>query len=108
MHRGRGSTARDLDRPAALRLLRETARDSGRVFVTQHASRRMRERGITLTQVLRCLRKGHIVEGPVRSLKGNWEMAVEVHTAGDVLTVVAALEIDKHGNCIVVVTTYLR
>lgn len=64
-------------------LLRESAKDSARVFFTQHAEVRMRERGITRTQVLRCLAHGRVVEGPSRDVKGNWIMKLEVVSAAN-------------------------
>jgi len=108
MPRDRNLVIANLTRQEARRLLREIAADSARVFVTKHARKRMRERHITLTQVLCCLRNGRITEGPARSTKGNWEMTVEVLSAGDTVVVVAALDIDDRGEYVLVVTAYLR
>lgn len=60
-----------LDAARARKILQEVAQDSGRVFFSDHAEKQMTRRRITRTQVLKCLRHGHIVEGPVRSIKGN-------------------------------------
>jgi hypothetical protein len=76
----------------AREILREVAKDSARVFFTPHAEKRMVKRKITRTQVIRCLASGQIKEGPARGIKGNWEVAVEAMSAGDVLHVAAALD----------------
>ena len=90
----------------ARQLVREVAQDSARVFFTGHAQRKMRERRITQTQVLRCLAHGQVVEGPTRDMKGNWTMKLEVLSAGDLITVVAALDRDGAGNMIIVITVF--
>lgn len=96
----------DLSRPRAVRLLKEIAVDSARVFITTHAEKRMKERKITRAQVERCLLNGNITEGPARGTQGNWEMRVEVYSAGEPVTVVAALDYDDDGNYIVVITVF--
>ena len=96
----------DLTRPMALRIIKGLAESSENIFVGKHAEKRMRERKITRTQVMRCLQKGHITEGPARSIKGNWEFKMEVFSAGEPVAVVAALDHDENGNYIVVITVY--
>lgn len=66
----------------------------------------MRQRMISRTQVIQCLAKGSITEGPARGTKGNWEMRVEVYSAGQPVTVVAALDNDEIGNQIIVITAF--
>lgn len=95
-----------LTKAKALEILKETSKDSARVFFTEHAEEKMVKRRITRTQVLRCLRHGYIAEGPVRSMKGNWELAIQVLSAGDVMRVAAALDYDDGGNFIVIITAY--
>ncbi len=73
---------------------------------TAHAEKRMRQRKITRTQVLRCLTHGHVIEGPSPSIKGNWEMKMEVMSAGEIVAVVAALEKDDSGNFAVIITVF--
>lgn len=46
------------------KIIRETASCSEKVYSTKHFERRMGERGISMTQVLKCLRSGEFVEGP--------------------------------------------
>ncbi len=97
----------DLSPTTAKRLLSELARDSKRVFFTNHAEERMQQRGISRLQVLRCLQHGNLIEGPARDVHGKWVVTVEVLSAGDVVTVVAALDHDDAGNFVLVITTYL-
>lgn len=74
----------DLSGHAALRIIRTAAADSANVFLTIHASVRMRQRNITMTQLLACLRKGRISEGPAKDvMKGGWKCTVEHYTAGE-------------------------
>ena len=79
--------------------------EDSRVFITNHAKDRMAERGVTRVQVLRCLKRGTITEGPYQDLAhGSWKLNVEAYTAGDLLTVVAAVNADENGERIIVVT----
>lgn len=71
-----------------------------------HAQARMDERGITWRQVVRCLAKGYITEGPAPDQKGGWKVTVETVSAGDQLAVVAAVNKDAQGNKAIVVTTF--
>jgi Domain of unknown function (DUF4258) len=66
-----------MTKPEALRVVRDAARDSARVFLTPHAEQRIYQRKITRTQVLDCLRKGSIIEGPAPTINGEWECTVE-------------------------------
>lgn len=92
---------------SARKVFNELARDSANVFFTTHAEKRMRQRKITRTEVLRCLRAGHITEGPSLSIKGNWEVRMQVASAGAPISTVAALEYDETtGNYLVVITVF--
>lgn len=98
----------DLTPATASQMLAEIADDSSRVMITYHAEERMEERGITRTQVGRCLKHGKFTEGPYKSTKGNWEFTMEVASAGDVVSVVGALDWQEtSGNYAVVITAYL-
>lgn len=90
----------------AKKLIKDIAADSSRVVFTAHAEKRMSQRKITRTQVLRCLTHGHVIEGPAPSIKGNWEMKMEVMSAGEIVAVVAALEKDDSGNFAVIITVF--
>lgn len=91
---------------AAQAELRAIAQDSARVRFTEHARKRMRQRHITTMQVLRCLRFGTVVEGPAPTIQGNWELTVEVLSAGDVVRVAAAIDQDAQGHYVIIVTVY--
>lgn len=96
----------NLSAPKAKEILCEVAADSSRVFFTVHAERQMRVRGISRTQVLRCLRHGHITEGPARDVHRKWTFTIEVFSAGEALVVAAALDNDGSGNHAIVITAY--
>jgi len=77
---------------------------SSRVFFTRHAEQRMFERNISATDVLDCLGKGRIVEGPAQMPRGTWRMTVAWFRAGIEISVVAELDEDADGEFAVVVT----
>ena len=82
-----------LSGPMALQIIREAAKNSSRVFFTSHARTRMRQRAISITQVLRCLRSGRISEGPAPDvMKGGWKCTLEHYTAGEQLGVSIGME----------------
>ena len=94
-----------LSRPAALRLVHEIAQDSSRVILTTHAKRRMRERRITLPQVISCLLKGQLTEDPSMDAYGNWVCSLRWRHAGDYLRVAAAIKQDSNtGKKVVIIT----
>lgn len=89
-----------------VRIIRKLAQDSCNVFVTLHAKKRMRQRRITLTQVLTCLRKGFISEGAHQDINGAWKCTLQHRWAGDEVSVAAALHRDESGDWIAVVTVF--
>lgn len=91
---------------SALRIIRGIIQDTSRVKFTFHARQRMEERGFSDRQIIKCLEHGRIIEGPSRSANGNWECRVEGIAAGDVITVACALDYDKRGNHILIITAY--
>ena len=94
-----------LSAPQVLRLIREVAQDSFRVIVTDHARQRMRQRKINLVQVINCLLKGQIDEGPSLDTHGNWVCSVRWRHAGDFIKVAVALKHDlKTGKKLIVIT----
>jgi len=92
-----------LSRPKALSLVRELAGDSGNIIFSPHASKRMRQRNVTAKMVLECLLRGVIVEGPVPSLKGTWELAMQRMAAGEKLRVALAIDLPSR---IIIITVY--
>lgn len=92
-----------LARPRAAAILRAAAADGGKVVFTDHALRRMRQRRILPTQVLGCLGRGRIVEGPARDLHGNWTCRVAGRAEGRSLSVAVAIELP---DGVVVITAF--
>jgi len=65
----------------------------------------MRERKVTLPQVLNCLQKGQMAEGPARDVHGNWTCAIRWKHAGDFLKVAVAIKQDPAtGQKLIVIT----
>lgn len=89
-----------------LRLVREIAQDTGKVFITRHAKRRMRERSITPTQVYACLRQGSVSEPAHEDIGGDWKCTLVHRHAGDEVHVAAAVRRDENGDWIAVVTVF--
>ncbi|EDX0371751.1 DUF4258 domain-containing protein [Salmonella enterica] len=94
-----------LTRSKALEIIRDLARTSSRQFYTRHAKERMRERGFSTTDVLDCLQKGRISEGPFQAANGNWQFTMVWFRAGAHIQVVAALDTDDEGNYLIIITT---
>lgn len=99
--------ALELSADAARRIVQKLAAESGRVYVTAHAAKRLKERGITRPQVIECLRKGRITEGPARGTRDHWEMKFERQWCGEIVKVVAALHWDPDLRDNVVVITVM-
>lgn len=95
-----------LSAPKALTLIREIAKDSARIYFTGHAEKRMRKRNVSRLQVMQCLLKGSIDEGPALSTKGNWECRMQWIVAGQHISVAVAIDADHKGNRILVITVF--
>jgi len=89
-----------------LRLIRQIAADSGSVFLEPHSKKRMKQRHITRTQVLACLRSATVEEPAHENIRGNWQCTLRHLHAGDLVRVVAAIEKDESGNWIAVITVF--
>lgn len=77
------------------------------MFLTEHARKRMSQRHITLTQVLRTLRLGRLSEGPTPDvLKGGWKCTVEHYSAGDSVGVAVAIE-SIQATGVTIITVFL-
>ena len=63
----------------------------------------MRQRRVTLPQVLTVLRKGRVVEPAHQDVKGNWKCTLECLAAGDHVRVAAAIE-EEHAIAVIVLT----
>ncbi len=89
-----------MDAHEAIGIIRELAADSGNVIILRHCRERMEQRGITIRQILQCLRKGTIQEGPFLNDHCSWQVTMARHAAGDEISCVVAIE----GNLIVITT----
>ncbi len=85
--------------PVALRIIRAAAAES-RVVWLLHAKKRMRQRHITPSQVLSCLLKGVITEGPAMDNKGYWRCTMQRLAAGEEITVVVSFQ--SHDGVVVI------
>ena len=84
----------------------DIAQDSNRVLLRPHARTRMRERGVTLVQVLRVLQKGSVWESAHQDIKGKWKCTLRHVVAGDDLKVSCALDQLPNGEMVVVITVF--
>ena len=69
----------------AARIVRARARDSGNIVLLDHARRQMKARRVDLLQVVRCLQRGAVTEGPympTNSRTGYWRCNVSATVDG--------------------------
>lgn len=76
-------------------IIRDIAQDSARVFVIPHAKRAGRTRKIAFKQIIDCLLKGTISEGPYIFVNGKWRCNVRRHAAGEEMTCVVEFDWPK-------------
>ena len=97
----------DLTPVIALKHIRQIACDSNRIIFDSHCEKRMKQRHISRTQVIRCLTHGKIHENPYRDIKtGDWRVTLSSISAGVPIRAGIALSHDSKGNMIVVITTF--
>jgi hypothetical protein len=94
-----------LPKKKALEIIRELSEVSERIFYSPHAKARMIERGVNMPDVMDCLGKGQITEGPFQQPGGDWRFTISWFKAGSPLQVVGAIDIDDDGTFLVIVTT---
>jgi hypothetical protein len=87
--------------------IRRVAHNSSSVRTTQHALEKLQERGLTMTQVYRCLQSGTFVDGPTLSseVQMGWKFRMQVLSAGEYVRVVGKL-IEQGGDYILVITLF--
>lgn len=56
----------------ARKIVQAMAHDTRQVFIVKHARERQRTRRISIRQVMMCLQKGSVTEGPYINLHGKW------------------------------------
>ena len=98
-------TSRYSDKAGFRKLVRELAENSNNITMTPHAKSRMRQRKISMRQVVTCLRVGIIEEGPAPQPDGDWRATMHVLAAGEPISVVVELEGVDNPDTVIVITT---
>ena len=81
-----------LTRPDAEALIHELAKESRNLAMeAPHFRERMRERGITMRQVLETLPEGRVDSEPTKDQYGDWRCVVKKRCAGRRVRVVVAI-----------------
>lgn len=98
-----GNIAKFMLSPAkALQKICKIGADSLNIVVQQtHGRARQRSRRVSHAQIVKCVRLGTIQEGPFLNDKGNWQVTMFRHSAGEELACVVAIE---EPNQLVVIT----
>lgn len=87
----------------ALKVVRQLAADTNNIVILEHARKRGRQRRINRRQVELCIQKGTICEGPFLNSKGNWQVNMYRHAAGEEMECVVAID---WGRSLIVVTVF--
>ncbi len=92
-------------RNTVVKTLRRLAADSKNILITRHALERMQERGISRTEVNRCLREGSQQGEAMATARGDWQVELLHTVAGRRLVVQAVLAVEE-SSLVIVVTTW--
>lgn len=103
LHQGEDDQPAKLSVHDAQRIVRTVAQESKNVFVVDHAKKRQKKRSISFRQIMSCLQKGIVTEGPFINIHGNWQVNVSRLAAGEQVTCTVAIEWQRQ---LVVVTVY--
>lgn len=87
-------------------LVHDLVGQGGRLVATQHAYDRMEERDISMRQVRHVLLRGDVTRGPVWTDRQNWSFTMQADTAGQLVNVGAAIDMDLMGRAVIVITVY--
>lgn len=77
------------------------------LFLTAHAKERMKERKVSIRQIIECVSKGTVDEPAHINAHGNWSATVAYFTGGDYVKVATAISEDDKGELIVVITVII-
>ena len=92
---------------AALKTIKDLAKNTDNVFLIPHAKQSMKKRQITLSQIIECLLKGTITEGPYHEIGAdNWRVRMEYFSSGQCIKVIAELITNDNNEKIIVITTF--
>jgi hypothetical protein len=87
----------------ALKVVRQLAANTNNIVIIPHARKRGKQRRINRRQVELCVQKGTICEGPFLNQKGNWQVNLYRHAAGEEMECVVAID---WGLSLIVVTVF--
>lgn len=90
----------------ARRKLKELAKNTSKIKLSAHVRQRMRERHISLKQIICCFEHGDITEGPYPDSRGDSKLNVTVRTAGENITTTVVIKCCEDGDFSIVVTTF--
>ena len=76
----------------AIKIVRAIATQTNNIVLIDYAKKRAAQRKISRRQIELCVQKGTIIEGPFLNPKGNWQMNLFRHAAGEEVTCVVAIE----------------
>jgi hypothetical protein len=93
----------DLAEADALRLIRILAEDTNNIVVISHGRKQTKLRRIARRQIELCVQRGTITEGPFVNSRGNWQVNLSRHAAGEEVTCVVAIEWAKR---LIVITAF--
>lgn len=102
--RARPALPTTLTRAEALVRVHEVLTDSAHIVWKDHVYDRMEERGVTDMQVLQVLGRGLLTVDPQWTADRNWKFTMEADTAGEIIRVVVALDVDAMGFLIIIIT----
>lgn len=95
-------TFRRKTKPQLAKHIRTIAKNTVKIFITDHAKKRMKERKVTSQEVYECLQLGQIVRTPEENQeKESLECLMERYVSGRQLGVIVAL-CDEDPDAIVV------
>jgi len=84
---------KDLSGADALKHIRALMKANSKcVIFWPHANRKAKARSITQRQMLTCLEKGVVTEGPYLDAYGNWKLNITRMAAGQEITCVVIIE----------------
>lgn len=86
------------------RRIAEVSEDSVNVIITAHAKKQMRRRRILLTQVMKVLQRGRVVEPAQQDMRGNWKCTLELLVSGDLVKIAAVVKETGMGDRVLVIT----
>jgi hypothetical protein len=84
-----------LSKQQATAVIREFAKDSRNVVPVGHAKERLRQHRFTRRQMMICLQKGVVTEGPAPNARGHWQVNVTRLAAGEEMTCTVVIEWDQ-------------